>query len=379
MRSFFRFGLVLSVLFVGCNTPTPANDAAVVVDAATANDAAAAVDAFANDAAVCSSSTCTGAHACVRGTCIATCGADVSGWDAALATGLVVDGVVCRTPAAIEFANGHVYELMASTTGMVTTFQLGRWTPGTDSPTVSMVASAQYTATAATTMAFAGGYIAVNADETRALFGYTTTLSGSVGGVFDVVTGTGAATEVRADGNFDATFLGANSYLVNATIGGMQGVYRGAPLAPGTTFTQVVSHLGDASGNVAMWSTGNVVLAGGSSFGSAWMDGSTMGDRVLVLDPAMLASATTAIDGNTVQQLMLPSAFELLSGDRIASVHYDASFTVDAVDVRTLSHSASGVSMSASTHLTTGATFTGVTAAGSQVVLSFAHGLLFVH
>jgi hypothetical protein len=301
----------------------------------------------------------------------------VSGFDAALASGLVVDEVVCRTPVALSFHGGRVYELMTNTTGMVTTFTLGRWTPGTESPVVEPIATAQYTAAASTTMVFASGFVAVSPDLMHASFGYTTTLMGSVGGVFDVATGTGTATEIPANGNFDAVFVDATHFLVNGALGGTQGLYAGT--SGMTSLPQVVSHLGDASGTVRLWSAQHLVLAGGSSFGSPWADGMTMGDRVLVLDATALASATSPIDGSMVQQLSMPSAFELLSGDRAASVHYDSSFAVDAIEVRTLTHGASSVMVSAPTNLASGTLFTAVTAADTQIVLTFANGLLFVH
>ena len=389
MRSFVKVPSVVLVLSMfGCTTSVPAIDAGAVGDSGAGVDAgqdAAVVDASTIDvgidvgvdaAAACSATNCTGAHACVRGVCVATCGGDLSGFGAALATGLVVEGTVCHTPAALSYAGGQMYELTNATTGRVTTFTLSRWTPGTAMPTLTTIGTAQYTAAASSTMVFTGGYVAVAPDQMHVLFGYTTNLAGYVGGVFDLATGSGTATQVPAASNYDADFTDATHYVVNAAPSTGQGVYRAS--TSDTALTKVVSHVGDASGDVALWSAGGVVLAGGNAFATPWPDG-MMGDRVLVLDPAMLASATTPIDGATVQHLVMPSSFELISGDRAASVHYDSSFAVDAIDARALTHTGSTVMVGAPMHLATGTLFTGVTSAGASIVLTFANGLLFVH
>lgn len=343
-------------------------DAGVVADGGT--DAAAAS---------CATVRCSADHACVRGVCVPTCGADTSTFDAALAGGLAVVGSVCRTPTALTYAGGQMYELTASTSGLVTTFTLQRWTPGTETPAATTIATATYTAAAAGTMVFAGGYVAVAPDQMHAVFGYTTTLAGIVGGVFDVATGTGTATELPANGNYDAAFADGTHYLVNGALGGAQGVYRAT--SGGTSLAQVVSHVGDASGSVVFWGDEGLVLAGGIAFATAWPDGATTGERVLVLDAAALASASAPIDGSTVPQLTMPSTFEMLPGARVASVHYDATYAVDAIQVRTLTRATGGgaVSVSSPTNLTTGSTFTSITAAGSDVALGFSGGLLFVH
>ena len=76
----------------------------------------------------------------------------------------------------------------------------------------------------------------------------------------------------------------------------------------------------------------------------------------------------------------MPSAFELLSGGRVASVHYDASFAIDGVEVRTLTRATGGaVSVSTPSNLATGILFSSVAASGNDIVLGFGGGLLFVH
>lgn len=386
MRTFPKVSsLCFLFLVVGCNTPMPANDAGGGGDtgggagdggdAGGAGDDAAVVFDAGSDAASGCSATCSGDHACVRDVCVATCAADTSMFDAALASGLVVVGSVCRSPAAMSFVNGHVYDVTSATSGSDTTFTLSRWTPDTESPTVSVLATATYTAVTGDSV-FPGGYVAVSADEMYAVFGFTTSPS-MVGGVFDVATGTGIATQNDAANNFDATFVDGMDYVVDGAPGNVQGLYRAS--AAGTTFTQVASNLGDYSGSVALWADEGVVLAGGSSFGFTWADGATSGDRVLVFDPAALASATSPIDGATVQQIAMPSGFELLPGGRAASVHWGAA-GVDAIRMRTLTRSTAGVvTASAESDLTTGGAFTSASAAGTDIALGFEGGLLFVH
>jgi hypothetical protein len=403
-----RKSLVLSwfgaLLALGCNNPVVSpvdaggdggsvgadggrdagHDAAVIADAG--NDAFVASDAggdapsdAGSDAAAvaCSATTCTGAHACVRGTCVLTCGANAAMLETALGTGLTVLSSVCHTPDGIAVVGTHVYEIASSTTGLVTTFTLTRWTLGSETPTVTTVATAMHTATSGTTMTFGGGYVAVSSDEMHAVFGYTTSAAGAIGGVFDVATGSGIATEIASDGNFDAAFLDATHFVVNGAPAAGQGLYR--DMVGATTGTRVVSHLGQASGSVALWAEEGLVLAGGLTFSQNWPDG-TMGDRVLVFAATAISSATTPIDGDGVQHLMAPSGFELLSGGRIASVHYDSTFAIDAIQARTLTHASGGmVTSSSATNLASGTIFTSVAAAGNDIVLGFTGGLLFVH
>ena len=400
MRKFLILSSICS-FFLGCNTTTNPADAGSdaappigdggrdggppIVDGG--NDvgthvAEAGIDAGSDanvDAAVaCSSATCSGTHACVRGVCVLTCGADTTGFDAALAAGLTVVQSVCRTPIAITVVGSNVYELDKATAGLVTTFTLTRWARGAEVPTTTTVGTATFTGMTGD-MTFAGGYVAVAPDEMHALFGYTTapmTGSGrmSVGGVFDMATSSGTVAEVPANNNFDATFLDATHFVIDGAPMAGQGLYRGTTAA--TTVVQVASHLGDFSGSVEVF--GASVLAGGSSFGSAWADGSTDGDRVVVFDAASIGTASSPIDASTLTQLVMPSAFELLSGGRAASVHYGGS-GIDRIELHTLTRSSTGaVSVAAPTNLTTGGVFSSATAAGADIALGFQGGLLFV-
>lgn len=386
MRGFQRFFPValFGVVSIGCGGGGNATDAGVLVDLGTSdgaagNDAGSDGGTSVDGGGIACTPACGADHACVRGVCIVTCGADVSGFESALAAGLSVVGSVCRTPAALGFAGGHVYELESETSGAETTFTLVRWSPGSETPTATTVGTAHYTATMAE-MVYTGGYVAVSDDEMHAVFGYTTSITpGYVGGVFDLATGSGTATELPADSNFGAAFGDATHYYVDGALGGTQGLYRAA--SGDASFAQVVTGLGDASGSVAYWRDEDLLLAGGSAFASTWADG-MMGDRVLVLDPAALASATSPIDGATVTQLDAPSAFVLLPGGRLATLHFmsSAPYAVDEIDVRTLSRASGGaLSVGTASPLTTGASFGNVSAAGSDIVLWFEGGLLFVH
>lgn len=358
-------------------------DAAIVADAgvdSAAPDAAPAIDANVDGGDPCDA--CSGESACLRGVCIATCGGDLTALDGSLADGLVPVANYCRTPSAFGFAGGRVYEVTASTVALVTTFTLARWTPGTTgTPTVEPLGITTYTATGATELVFTGGFVAVSPDELHVVFGYTTTLAGSVGGVFDVATGSMLAVETSAPGNFAATFVDATHYLVDGLglgMSGTQGIYRGVGGAMGGV--HVVDHVGQYSGSIALWEDQGLVLAGGGTFSEDWPDGSP-GDRVLVLPAADLVGATAPIDGAaaSVQHLVMPSAFELIAGPRLASIHYDGSFAQDAIEVRSISRTGTDpVVVGAPENLTTGATFTSVGGAGEEIILAHGDGLLFV-
>lgn len=374
----------VSWLLFGCDGgTTPAVDGGVAGDASDGGapgDGGGERDAPPIDdagGALCGGRACGAGHACVRDVCVATCGADASGWDGALAPELAVVGSVCREVDAIAVSGSEAYDVTHTTSGTTTTFTLSRWETGSESPTVHVVGTARYEAPSDTVMLYGGGYVAVSTDGMHAVFGYTTSqVPGYVGGVFDMATGSGTTIEIEADGNFDATFLDATDYYVNGGIGGVPGVYAGH--ASGMMLEALVTGLGDASGSVAFWADESLLLAGGSSFGrTTWADGSTSGARVVVLSETDLAS-TTALAANDLPQLDMPSAFALLSGGRAASVHYDASFAVDGIEVRTLSVTGGAVSVSAPAALVTGGDFSGITAAGEGAVLAFDGGLLFV-
>lgn len=377
MRKLLVLFSVLSVL-VGCNDGTTpvvdggARDGGVVGDGGGERDAPPIADA----GPLCGDVSCGPGHACVRDVCVASCGADASGWDGALAPGLTVVGSVCRQVDAIAVSGADAYDVTHTTSGTTTTFTLSRWPTGSEMPTVTVVGMASYEAPSATTMVFAGGYVALSTDGMHAVFGYTTDQAGFVGGLFDMATGGGATTDVEADGNFDAVFRDATDYYVNGGIGGAPGVYAGH--ASGMTLTALVTGLGDASGSVHFWAEESLLLAGGSSFGgTTWADGTMSGARVVVLTETELASAT-AIAANDLPQLDMPSAFALLSGGRVASMHYDASFAVDGIELRTLTHGGTSVTVSAPSSFTSGPDFTGITAANDGAVLAFDGGLLFV-
>ncbi len=401
MRKFLILSSICCSFVLGCDTTTTPSDAGT--DALLGGDAPhdaflgvvdgsydggpivdgghdAATPDGGSDAAIvaCSSATCSGTHACVRGVCVLTCGADTTSFDAALAAGLTVVQSVCRTPKALAVVGANVYELDAATVAPTTTFTLTRWARGAEVPTTATVGTATFTGMTGDST-FPGGFVAVAPDEMHALFGYTTSpMAGSgrmsVGGVFDLATSAGTAVALSADNNYDATFLDATHFLVDGAPSAGQGLYRGTTST--ATLTQIASHLGEYSGSVEVFGTS--VLAGGTSIAANWPDGTT-GDRVVVLDATALTTGTAIVDGTTLTHLSMPSSFELLSGGRAASLHYDSSFAVDAIQTRLLTRDGTGVvSAAAPTNLTTGAVFTSVAAAGTDIALGFQGGLLFV-
>ena len=379
-----RFWMVVAagVIGLGCggNAGSDAGpgDSGAVQDAPVLADAPidAGSDAGDVDGGPCGG--CGAGQACLRGVCIASCGGDPAALDAALAAGLTPVAHVCRAGiTALDVVDGappRVYEVTTATSGTVTTFTLVRWTieAGIDMPTASVLATATHDVGAAGSLVFAGGYVAVSPDEMHVLFGYTTTDAGFVGGVFDAAVGSMTVAETAGPGNYDAAWLDGASWLVNGLgLGTAGGAAQGLYLHDGSGDRQVAAAMGDYSGSVAV--LGGVVLAGGVP-AAAWPDG-TMGDRVFVLDRAALLGAgaggvsawTTA-----VSRLEVPSSFELLSGMRIASLTYDASFAVSGIEARALSLGVAGWTAAAPTALATGSTFSLVRGVGPTE-------LLFVH
>jgi hypothetical protein len=369
-----RLVLTFSLLLVACpsDPPTDAGSDAALADAPAAD--APIADAGASDAAGCA---CTAEQACLRGVCVARCDG-VDALEAALAPGLVPVGHSCRVPGAFDAVGTNVYELESITNSDgSTTLRLVRWagTDGDVSPTT--LAARVYAPTADPAELVFPGFVTVSPDEQRAVFGYTTTLDGFVGGVVDVDTASMTFAEVSAPGNFDAAFVSNDVFLVNglgfeALTG--QALYR-VDAAGGAA---AVGGMGDASGSVVLWEEEDLVVFGGSNFGGPWPDGSTEIGYVFFLPAADVLSAAAAIDAYAdAQRLVLPGAFEWLPGGRLAETVYGAS-GIDGIRVHPLSVSGGTVTAAAPVPLTTGGTFFAVGAIEGDALLVHAGGSLRV-
>ena len=326
---------------------------------------------------------CEADEACVRGVCVPTCGADLGGFDAALSAGLSPVTSYCRTPVAFTVVTSgterNLYEMSASTDALTTTFTVSRATITEEGGVegMSTVGTATHTA-GMDDMVFAGGYLVVSADESRAAFGYTTTRAGFVGGVFDLATGSGEVSELAAHGNFDATFVDADTVVINGQGLGThqdgQGLYAFEPGAASSA-RQLAREMGDFSGGVALYAAHDLVLAGGASL---------TGSQVFAIPRAMLmedrATPLALEPTAAIARFDLSSSFTLLSGGRIATVAYTPEYEVAAIEVRALSVAMDGaVTIGAPSQLTTGAVFRAVTPVDDEhVLLSFAGGLLLV-
>ncbi len=359
----------------------PVVDGGAVADAATTDPDASPADAgTGGDDGGGLACACAADEVCVRDVCIASCGLEAAALEAALGEGLAPVRHWCRGADAVTIEGDTVFALTASPTASGARFEVSRWTleVGTALPSTAVVGSAAYDGSSGE-MVFGSGYLAVSPDTGHAVFGYTTTLAGFVGGVFDLATAGGAVLETSAPGNFDAAFIGPEDYLVNGGgLGGAtgQGLHRGRAGIMGGA--QVASGMGDASGGVGYWAEAGLVVAGGVRFGGAWPDGSE-GGYVFFVGPSALdgAAPLDLFGAASVQRLALPSAFDLLPGGRFVTVEYTPDFSaIDRLELRLLARDAASgvVSSGPARALTRGALFVGAAAHGTHLVLRHAGG-----
>ncbi len=214
---------------------------------------------------------CGAGEACLRAVCVATCGADLSGWDALLEAGLTPTRNLCL-PASVRATRGAmVYDVVQGADGATTTFAIRRWT--VDDPTPATVATVRVDEPAGDPWGgatpFLGGYLALSDDASlgpsdgEALFGYTVFAGGNVPGeVLRVDLATGDVVRYDAPGNFGAAWLGADFLVDGLAFGGVdagQGLYGYD--ASEARAVHVGSGLGSFSGSVL--ATSDYVLAGG--------------------------------------------------------------------------------------------------------------------
>lgn len=378
-----RFGLCLSTLLVlaGCDpgtssdagtdasvadvpvTDTPIPDAPFIVDAA---DAPSGCD-------------CDADQTCLRGVCIATCDG-IDGFDDALVAGAVPVAHACRSAAAFDVVGTNVYELTATPGSAGIVLALVRWSFADGAVSASTLAQRTYVPSGSPAESVYPGYVTVSDDEAHALFGYTTSLAGFIGGVVDVDVAAMTFEEVSAPGNFDGAFVDGSQYLINGLGFGAltgQALYLADATETSPEGASVVDGMGDASGSVALWAEEGMVVFGGANYGGPWPDDST-GGYVFFLPVGVVLEAAAPIDAfTTAQRLRLPGAFELLTGGRLVEVYYGDT-GIDGLRFYPLSNSDEGVEIGAATDITTGGTFFNAGAIGDDVLLVHGTGSLRV-
>lgn len=322
---------------------------------------------------------CDGDQACVRGVCVATCAADVSGFDAALGDGVTPIRNICRARAArstrVEGSSVEVFDLTTEEEGALVHLIVSTWSL-TDTTPVEL-GRATYDRGTSTDTIFTGGYVAPSADGARALVGLTTSGAGFPGRVFAVSSAGGSAFD--APGNFDAEHDGDRALIDalgvegNGSGHGLYAVSTGGAPSPRTVATE----LGDYSASIAV--TDDFVLAGGvSDFGTMWPDGST-GGRVFVLARARVEAAITsgtpiaAFSDTSIQRFDdLATTFTRV-GEAIVTYDYDSLRRYE------LTFDGTTLTLSTPRTLAQGAVFSEALDAGTgRVLLAHASGLLLV-
>lgn len=382
-----RAGAVWTVvlLLVGCDAPAVGGDAALADGGA--QDAALADGGVGQDAEVvdlCASVSCGDGEACVRGVCIATCGADVSGFDAALGAGLVPVASYCRrADARVVRESGatiEVWDVTSSTAGTTTTFTLSRWSPGeTATPDATSIASTTHDTGDASIAVFTGGFLDLDAAGERALFGYTTSETGYPGELFVVTLADESVARVAAPSSFDAAWIDATHAVVTAAgLAGAAagpGAYVGDLAASPASASQAITGLGAYSGSVIAGPS--LVIVGGTS--DAFEPHVYAVPRAS-LEAAIAAGAPLDVTSDAaVSELVdasgaaLPSTFSDVHG-RIVTTPYGGPLTSYALE-----SSGGEVTLSDARVLATGDTFTDAYAGGAgRILLAHGAGLLLV-
>jgi hypothetical protein len=367
---------------IGCDGPVTIADAGAD-DGGPSDDGGLARDAGPGDAGVgadagsdagpagCEIDGCGEGEACVRSVCIADCGGDVSGFEAALGAGFVPVAHFCRGPSAFaareDGGDVTVFDLTAATAGTVTTFSLSRWAldPATPTPALAVVGTMTFDAEDTGALAFAGGYLELDPDGAQALFGYTTSATGSPGQIFRMSLADGTGYKEVAPGNFDAAWVDAEHYLVNgfglASLADGQGLYA-ADLTVADRAVHIGTDFGAYSGSVAVGPTfilaagvgddfaGHAYLVPRATYEAALADGTPvdLGALSEVLDPAGAPIGST---------------FSLVHG-RLVTMPYGGPITSYATAVE-----GDAMTLSDPRVLATGVTFTDAIAAGEGQLL----------
>lgn len=333
---------------------------------------------------------CDTGEACIRNVCVDTCGADGSGWDAALDADLRVVGSFCRDAAAfgtrVDGVGTDVFDLTRASVSDGSELTLSRWPadPST-TPSPSTVATV---AVSHEGSLFPGGYVEASPSGDAVAFGYT--LADFSGGVFRVRTADGGEERLAAEGNFDAAWLDDATLLINGlglgTDGG-QGLYAAVFGVGAPTLLRVATGLGSASGSVAVGS--DYVLVGGlfgtfpDTAAEAYALPRAEVERVIAGERGEIVVATgdgTPDEGFEACAGCGTSTFALVH-DHFVFVRRDASFTIEAIEARPVEgfSGSTGLTLGSAVEWTTGEAFTdALEASDDQTLLRFGGGLLLV-
>lgn len=321
-------------------------------------------------------------EACVRGVCVADCGAGGETLESALGEGLIPVAGFCRSAAAYAVSfDGNaatVWEVTSTTAGTETTFVLSRWAldpEGGSSPSANEVATAVHDTGDAAITTFPGGFLALDPSGERAAFGYTTSGEGFPGTVVVADVATGALTELSAPANFDAAWTGAEHLTVNGQgLGELaegQGLYT-VDLASDGRVVHLATGLGTYSGAVV--TTEAFVLAAGVEDGTfephAYAIPRELYETALEEGtPVDVANEETVVEVLDPSGAALPSTFAIVA-DRLVAMPFGGPITSYALD---------GAALSDARVIATGETFTNVLPAGEgRLLLVHAAGLLLV-
>jgi hypothetical protein len=351
------------------------SDAAVLSDDAAAGDAAPSVCPLG----------CETGYVCIDSQCLLTCDADVPALEAALAPELQVVFAICDTEAiAYAVPRDTLHELRAWEGASGTTLSFGYRSDSTG-PFYAVLTVAP--AVPAGVSVVPSSFLSMG-HSGPVVFGYTTSESGSPGGVYAIAApfaGDPLVVEIDAPGNRDAAVTSdLSSYLVVADALGVAadgpGVYLGsfAGDAPRLVLTNVGVPRSIALGD-------DYALVGASPGASgAWPDGTT-GPRVLavLLSDLLGPSPIDAFADARVTRLELPEEVEDLEGFGFATIARDASTgAIAGIDVRTVRRPFDGASapeISAPERWAEGSLFQAITPAGyGTALLRHAHGVWFV-
>ncbi len=266
-----------------------------------------------------------------------------------------------------------MWDLTTDGTGTSTTFTLSRWTlnPSVSTPAPTTVATLTHDTGDGSVMSFPSGYVALDPSGATALFGYTTTADGYPGSVVKVSVADGGTTELDAPGNFDAAWLDANRFVVNA--GGLLGVSSGTGLYVANLSTDpagagfLVSGLGDYGGSILV--DASFLFAGGAD--------ASFTDHVYAVDTATYEAAIsggTTVDASSEGSELLdpdgnpvPSSFAGVPG-RLVTTPFGMPMTS-----YTLQTDGSAPSLSDPRVLVSDGTFTAARAAGGGGRILLAH------
>ncbi|MGE0786284.1 MAG: hypothetical protein AB7S26_11395 [Sandaracinaceae bacterium] len=379
---------LLAASAVGCDDGAP-NDAGGGGDAGPMVDAGGGGTDAGRDAGTvgCGGHNCQLDEACVRDVCVATCGEDTSGWDAALAARFTPVHAFCEASGTIDVAHDAtdttVFQIETTMIATGTTFTLSSWPLDLASaPSPTMFASFDV-AHDDMTFLFVGELVRPSPDGMSVLVGYTLGDTSSTGELFNVVRADGTHMAFPANGNYDAVWVDNGTVLVNGLgLGAMnngQGLYASKITAATLDETQVATGLGDASGSVLL--TGDYLLAGGYSFADSASHVYAIGRQAVdgVLDGSRSAIDFAAEGVEVCPTCGLSSSFRRID-DHLVMNRYDASFMQDGILAYPITgfDATTGLALGDEEEWVTDGTFTSAFETHDGVLLRFAGGLLLV-